>query len=84
MDILESMLQIMENIEKEYKGSPGRRKKQVVLEILKTAVIAKWGLDYWEKWKDTIPPVIDLLCSISNKEITLHLNNIKGCLPCLY
>ena len=84
MDLFESVLTIIENIEREYPDEVGRRKKEVALEIIKTVVTTKWGLNYYEKFRETIQLLIDLFCSISKKEIVLHLNETRRTyFPCL-
>lgn len=84
MEFIEIIVQISENVEREYHKEASHRKLQLALDIIKVITINKWGYDFHYKYKNLVPSIIKLLCKISKREITLNLNNQRYCLlPCL-
>ena len=75
------LIETMENVEREFSNHSGKIKKEQVLIILKTIIVGRWGVDYWEKYESILPMLIDFIIQVSKNDVVLHLNEVvrNGC-----
>ena len=75
-DIIFLLIETMENVEREFINHSGKIKKKQVLTILKTIIVGRWGLEYWEKYEPFLPMLIDFIIEVSKNDVVLHLNEV--------
>ena len=76
-DIIYILIETMENVEREFSNHSGKIKKKQVLTILKTIIVGRWGLEYFQsKCEPFLPILIDFIIQVSKNDIVLHLNEV--------
>ena len=75
-DIIFLLIETMENVEREFSNHSGKIKKKQVLTILKTIIVGRWGLEYFQKYESILPMLIDFIIQVSKNDVVLHLNEV--------